>query len=388
MLKTSSLCLCFVLSIAACRPEEKFPTKVQPEIAENIIQHNSHPGHITNSIQSKNGDIMACGTDNAGNSVLWAISHNYGTIIWSKSYPVSEYGTFADLEEKKDGGFMICGIKTSDDGNADIHMCNVTDEGLIVWHKSVGSPQDEVNVSMTRATGGQYVVVAAQKNSTYDLFDMWMTESGSEWHLVFEQPGEQIPYCVTPDAAGGIIITGTHNDNIVSPARLQVLKLGNFLDTIFNLSKLMNNGHTIARHSIEIANGAVITCGSRSIAGMVRGFVCKISKTGVIEWDREYSCDSNLVIEKLVSDGDGFKVAGHVYGNCTGCNSRSLLISLDVQGNELWRNIYEPENNKDETAVNLFPGNKSALLQNSKDRNTGEERFFVQYIDQKGAALE
>ena len=228
--------------------------------------------------------------------MLWVISRNTGHIVFSRSYPSSEFGSFLEIEEKNSGGYMICGSKISDSGDTDIHMTSVTAEGDLVWHKSVGGLQDEINMSMTRAASGQFVVVAAQKNSTHDLFDMWMTESGSEWHLVFEEPGEQVPYCATKSADGGILITGTDNDNIVSRSKFYLMKFGPTLDTVFRVSKQVNNTHTIERNSIELSGGAVVSCGSRATEGKVIGFICKTSNAGIVEWDREYSGDSNMII--------------------------------------------------------------------------------------------
>ena len=382
MSKPSILVLCLFFFAAGCRPEEQFRQQLQPETTTTPVKHNSHPGHITSSILNRDGNIVACGSEGA-NGMLWVISRNTGHIVFSRSYPSSEFGSFLEIEEKNSGGYMICGSKISDSGDTDIHMTSVTADGDLVWHKSVGGLQDEINMSMTRAASGQFVVVAAQKNSTHDLFDMWMTESGSEWHLVFEEPGEQVPYCATKSADGGILITGTDNDNIVSRSKFYLMKFGPTLDTVFRVSKQVNNTHTIARNSIELSGGSVVSCGSRATEGKVIGFICKTSNAGIVEWDREYSGDTNMIISKLVADDQGFKAIGYIYGNCEDCNSRSLLISLDAQGNEQWRKICEPEAGSEEMAENFFPGTDGMLLQNSSNKN-GAYYFFIQRVDKEG----
>lgn len=84
------------------------------DIAYRVIQTNDGNYIFFCGTNSNNGNV----TNNNGNLDFWLVKVNStGTLLWQKTYGGSQRETPQDFKKTSDGGFILCGSTTSNNGN-------------------------------------------------------------------------------------------------------------------------------------------------------------------------------------------------------------------------------------------------------------------------------
>ena len=155
------------------------------------IQQTVDGGYIvTGSSCSNNGDV----TGNHGGYDFWIVKlDTNGDISWQKSLGGSATEVGYSIQQTADGGYIVAGYSSSNDGDVTINHGNgypdywivkLDANGTISWQKSLGGSYDEAASSIQQTADGGYIVAGRSSSTNGDVSgnhgnsDYWIVKLG------------------------------------------------------------------------------------------------------------------------------------------------------------------------------------------------------------------
>lgn len=186
---------------------------------------------VLGTTRSSDGDI----TDRSGtDSDFWLLKiSKTGEIIWSKTYGGSNDESAARITKTNDGGYLLSGYTTSNDGDVsenagfqDYWVVKVDNSGTILWEKTFGfSGSDQAFKAFQTSDGGYFITgffdVSAsggagndfQRGPLHGVGEFWgikLDANGTkEWRRYFGGTNNDRSYDAHETADGGFLMTGT-----------------------------------------------------------------------------------------------------------------------------------------------------------------------------------
>lgn len=186
---------------------------------------------VFGTTRSSDGDI----TDRSGNdSDYWLLKISAsGEIIWSKTYGGSDDENASRITKTNDGGFLLSGYTTSNDGDVsgnagfqDYWVVKIDAAGTILWNKNFGfSGSDQAFKAFQTSDGGYFVTgffdVSAsggagndvQRGIQHGVGEFWgikLDASGNtQWRRYFGGSNNDRSYDALQTNDGGFLMTGT-----------------------------------------------------------------------------------------------------------------------------------------------------------------------------------
>ena len=157
----------------------------------NDIQQTRDGGFIVfGQSGSTNGDV----TENHGVYDCWAVKLSpNGTIEWQKALGGSSYEFGQSIKQTLDGGFILLGFTTSNDGDvvnndggADMWVVKLTEDGVLEWQKTLGGTSAERGFSIQQSIDGGYIVAGDTGSNDGDVSenhgqnDFWIVKLSPE----------------------------------------------------------------------------------------------------------------------------------------------------------------------------------------------------------------
>ncbi len=272
---------------------------------------------IAGNASSNDGDV----TGNHGVNDFWVVKLNaIGNLIWQKSFGGISYDEGIDIELTLDGGFIMSGNTSSNDGdvtgnhgNFDFWIIKVDALGKIVWQKTLGGSVFDDLRSLESTPDGGFIVAGSTKSNDGDVSgnhgesDIWVVKMDSLgsiiWQKTFGGSNDDMGYSIQPTLDNGFILTG---------------------------NTLSNDGDVIDN------NGATDT------------WVVKLDALGNLIWQKTFggSDDDEAFSIQLTSDG-GFIIAGSsssLDGDLLGIQSHGesdvWVFKLGNSGNLIWQSRF------------------------------------------------
>jgi hypothetical protein len=205
---------------------------------------NSEGGEIQ---QTTNGDFIICGytwsndgdvVGKHGASDIWMVKLNAsGNLVWQKCLggnlrdgaDVNLTGGVPIVQQTTDGGFIICGLTQSNDGNVvgnhgdeDIWVIKLNASGNLVWQKCLGGTLTEYATSIQQTTDGGFIIGGYTWSNDGDVAgnhgatDIWVVKLSSTGSLVWQKclGGTLNEYATSIQTAdGGYIVAGITESN-------------------------------------------------------------------------------------------------------------------------------------------------------------------------------
>jgi len=168
------------------------------------VQQTTDGGYIVCGVKSSGSpnwsDVYLIKTDGNGDS-LW--TKTYGGIDWDQGYCV---------QQTSDGGYIITGRKTTSHLNPDydIYLIKTDGNGIEQWNQTFGGIGNDLGLSVQQTTDGGYIITG----STYSGGNLIKTDSQGDslWTKTY---GPGPGYLVQQTTDGGYIITGyTNGDSL------------------------------------------------------------------------------------------------------------------------------------------------------------------------------
>jgi hypothetical protein len=302
---------------------------------------------ITASAGSNNGDL----TTNAGSLDCWIIKTNSaGDIIWQKTFGGSQLDFAGPVSLSNDGGFLLAGNVTSNDGDAlgnhaisGVLLIKLNTSGNVVWKKIMSGTKTEKLTSILTNSDGSYILCG---NST-----------STDGDFVASHGGEDI-IVAKIDGNGNVLwqksYGGSKND---------------FSNTILSASD----------------GGYLITGYTNSNDGQVSGnhgnddvWIFKINSTGDLEWQKAFggSAMDRGLSSISSSKGDGYFIVGQASstdGNVTVQKGivDAWIIKIDLTGNILWQKTQGGNQDEYGESIISIPGNNYIVAGSSRS-NSGD----------------
>jgi uncharacterized repeat protein (TIGR01451 family) len=137
---------------------------------------------------SSNGDIT--GFHGPFGQDIWvALLDNLGTPIWKRALGGSNLEEFGDIEPTKEGGFIIAGGTSSNDGDvSDIHvygdgwLVKLNSDGSLQWQKCLGGSDGEAFSHVQSLPDGGYIAIGNSYSTDGDIsnnmgyYDSWIVK--------------------------------------------------------------------------------------------------------------------------------------------------------------------------------------------------------------------
>lgn len=199
--------------------------------AVSIVEANDGNYMVLGSTRSTDGDI----TGRSGNdSDFWLLKiAKNGDIIWSKTYGGSDDESAARITKTNDGGFLLSGFTTSNDGDVsenegfqDYWIVKIDSSGNIMWEENFGfSGSDQAYKAFQTSDGGYFVTgyfdVSASggggndvgRGTLHGVGEFWgiklKADGTKEWRRYFGGTNNDRSYDAVETADGGFLMTGT-----------------------------------------------------------------------------------------------------------------------------------------------------------------------------------
>lgn len=190
---------------------------------------------VFGTTRSADGDI----TDRSGNdSDFWLLKiSKEGEIIWSKTYGGSDDESASRITKTNDGGYLLTGYTTSNDGDVsgnegfqDYWILKIDNSGNKLWDKNFGfAGSDQAYKAFQTSDGGYFITgffdvsasggggndlqKGSQRGVLHGVGEFWgikLDASGNkQWRRYFGGTNNDRSYDAQETADGGFLMTGT-----------------------------------------------------------------------------------------------------------------------------------------------------------------------------------
>lgn len=246
-----------------------------------------------------------------------------GHIEWKKYYGGSEDDNLSGIAVTPDGGYVLTGWSYSTDGDlssnqglADYWVIKISSTGDKEWSRTFGGSQYDFPGGVVVAPDGGYLVTGSTQSNDGDVTgqhgsnsnDIWLIKLSSTGHLQWQKTyggsGQ--------DYNGAILVTA--------------------------------DGNYIMTGSTASSDGDL--SGITGSAGGYDGWLCKLSPSGSILWNKLYGGSESDYLGNLLSTTDG----GYLIGGGSSSNNGpftghkgkgdAMLMKVDATGNKQWTKLY------------------------------------------------
>lgn len=291
--------------------------------------------------------------DNFGGDDFWIVKLIEDTVIsWESSFGGTNRDRANSIIPTFDGGYIAAGYSSSKDGMVtdnhggyDYWVVKLSDDGMKEWAKSYGGSDEDLANSIQQTSDGGYII-AGESNSndgnvtaregemgSSDYWVIKLSKDGSlEWQKMLGGSSQDKASCIQQTADDGYIVVGNsgsingdvnghHGDKGILD--IWVVKLTKSGSIEWDRS-LGGTSYDWATSIYETSDGGYVIAGfTNSTDGNISfnhgGYdfwLVKLSKTGILEWERSIggSRDDKASSIQQTTDG-GFIVAGNSASN-------------------------------------------------------------------------
>ncbi|MFT3703766.1 MAG: gliding motility-associated C-terminal domain-containing protein [Agriterribacter sp.] len=316
------------------------------------IHQTADGGYIIAGLSGSNdGDVSG---NHGGSEDCWIVKLDAtGNIQWQKSLGGSADDRAASIQQTTDGGYIIAGISTSNNGDVsgnhgaiDCWIVKLDATGNIQWQKCLGGSNTDKATSVQQTADGGYIIGGNSRSNNGDLtlnhgdYDYWVVKLDAagilQWQKSLGGSGTDLLASIQQTADGGYIVGGnsSSNDGDVTGnhggSDYWVVKLGATGDIQWQKS-LGGSGNELGYSILQSIDGGYVMAGvSRSNDGDVTGnhglddeWVVKLDATGNTIWQKCFGGSGGEDLRSIRQTADG----GYILGGASGSNDG------DVTGN-------------------------------------------------------
>lgn len=168
---------------------------------------------------------------NNGSDDVWVYKvDSEGHMIWEENYGGSGNDFANAIKQTDDGGFIVAGVSTSDDGDVsgnyggqDYWVLKLDSLGNLKWEQNYGGTQDDYAYTVHQTHDQGFIVGGYSHSSAWDVgdnygeSDCWLIKLDSAGELLWEQNygghREEYLYSVAPTRDSGFALAGRTNSS-------------------------------------------------------------------------------------------------------------------------------------------------------------------------------
>lgn len=191
-------------------------------------------------VETPSGEVLIVGSSDSndvdissskGSYDFWTVNANSnGELNWERSYGGAEIDEARGIINSNDGNYVIVGDTRSRDqdvslnnGAADIWLIKISDNGEILWNRSIGGTNFDVPRSISSTLDGGYIIAGSSRSSDGQLSlnqgqnDAWLVKMNENGDLMSQKSfgGSDIDfgYDATQLQNGAYILVGESNSD-------------------------------------------------------------------------------------------------------------------------------------------------------------------------------
>ena len=317
--------------------------------------------------QSSDGDAIGFHGGIGLNDILATKLNADGTIQWRRMLGGSGNDISIGCFEASDGSYVVAGMSTSADGDLtfnhganDVWVLKLSPLGAIIWQHSYGGSSSDLGSQIQETLDGGFVIMGVTTSDDGDVVgyhpaagpvspqDVWVFKidaSGTlEWSRALGGSGYDVNGALVPSMDGGYLVSFSYTESIDGDITnyhgngdglLLKLNANGSIAWTRTIGGSQQDGCTAI---LELTNGDVLLSGSsRSSDGdfsLNQGgadvFLMKFSGTGGLIWQRTYggSLDDSGGYPVRTADG-GYLISG-------ASNSSDGDVPLNQGGSDAW----------------------------------------------------
>ncbi|WP_374445444.1 T9SS type A sorting domain-containing protein [Epilithonimonas sp.] len=257
------------------------------DYAESIQQTTDGGYIVVGESLSNDGDVSGHHqASNINNPDYWIVKlSSTGSLQWQKSLGGIGYDSPSSVIQTFDGGYIVVGSSTSNDGNAsgnhgssDAWIVKLNSAGNVQWQKMLGGSNSDGLYSIFQTSDGKYILAGSSSSSNGDVYenhggsDAWvviMDSSGIiQGEKSFGGSGDDTAFIIRQTSDGNYILCGNSysNDGEVSGnhgnADIWVLKLNSNTGDLLWQKSLGGTKYDSAKSIFQSTDGAYFLSGS------------------------------------------------------------------------------------------------------------------------------
>lgn len=347
-------------------------------------------------------------------------------IEWQKSLGGTGSEFLKSIKNTSDGGFVVAGYSHSADGDVTVNhgeldywVARLTNNGSIVWQKSLGGSGEDIANSVNQTSDGGFIVCGSSFSDDGDItdskgsIDYWIVKLDASGNLVWQKSLGGLSYDYGHDIIqttdGGFIAIGTclSIDGDVT---------GNHGNYDFWVVKLDGSGEIVWQKSLggssldqglsiaQTTDGGYVVAGSsRSDDGDVslnQGvddcWIVKLDPSGNLSWEKSFGGFGEDFAHSIQQTSEGGYVfaglSSSLNGDVTGNHGgRDVwIVKTDVSGNLIWQKsfggtMYDSAIDiKESSDGNYIISGYSNSINGDVTENKGEKDFWIIKADTSG----
>ncbi len=287
-------------------------------------------------IQTSDNGFMAVGTSGYTTDIFLKKLDENGNIQWQKTLAIPDFQDANSVVQTDDGGYVIVGrnyIYTGSSTNTSVYVVKLNSQGQLVWEKSFFfEPSSTLNVGNSIIeTNEKDLLIGGQAYN-----DGLLMKLNSEGNIIWQ---------VRNNYWGAIwSLVKIDNNNYVACGDIRILKFDSSGNVLITKPIIIENIYNLHSKSMKKTNdgGFVVLGHGQPNLPYHIPFVIKLDQNLNNVWVKLYDINNskNSIGNAIVQKGDGGYIFGGYGINATNINV-SNLFSTDINGNLIWKKIYE-----------------------------------------------
>lgn len=279
-----------------------------------------------------------------------------GNVLWDRSHGEDDrYEGFSDMKQTSDGGFILVGTRGEDPpypSYGDIYLVKTDIDGNFIWQSVLGIPEvSESASSVVETSDGGYLICGYYWASSQTVFDVIMIKTNAigtqEWRKEYSFQNGMADYVasITSTSDGGFVFCGqsqAFTGNYYYDAYLYKIDL--LGDSVW-YQRYGNAGMSdeAANHVLRATDDGFLISGSQENDGASKDwFIAKTDDEGFQQWSYVFGDYYHEVALSADECNDqGFLVAGDFYDGTWNAN----LVRFNYYGDTLWTKKWGTEFN-------------------------------------------
>lgn len=295
--------------------------------------------------QTKDLGFIAAGRTNgfgAGGLDILLIKLDYnGAILWTKAFGGTNDETINSIKQTLDGGFIAVGNTFSFGyGLNDFYIVKTDSNGNIIWNKSIGGSGNENAYSVVQTVDSNYVIVGFTSTIGAGDKDVFITKLSNNGNIIWMKSlggvGDDRANSIQNTYDNGFIISGVTDSFGAGNYDFYLIKIDSVGNNLFQktFGGVGNDWSYCVQQTSDfgyILAGYTLSFG----AGNSDYYVIKTDTSGNIKWAKTYGGSMNDYSTNIKQTSDyGFAVLG--YGQSFGAGNYDFyIVKTDSIGNGL-----------------------------------------------------
>ena len=328
----------------------------------NKIWDNTYAGNWARSLsQTADGGyaILGHGGDFLKEEIFLIRTDAFGNEIWTKEFGASSQDFPHDVQQTKDGGFVVVGMTSL--GEGDVWLIKTDDNGNEEWTKHFGDDQYQEGESIQQTTDGGYIIVGA--SSSYErYYDVWLIKADRNGNKLWDQKygghRKDWGYSVRETSEGGYIIAATTSSFGAGNTDAWIIKTNSSGSELWNQTYGSKNDDYV--YCIQETNdkGYVIAGKTGKKDEKPDIWIVKTDENGIVQWERTYGGDEADIGKTVLQTTDG----GYIIVGGTGSFGSGVVDLWLIKTNTEGQTIDSTNGGNDHPNVNNVSTSKFPWL--------------------------